>query len=208
MKLMKWRIAEKKLKFVNKIMTREDSNITKRVLMSEVIDEIDGLAHECKNLAEEIGIENVALNRVSKEEIKRAIEVKDKEEKRNDMDASKKVGDRLTDNQNDNSYLEWMPLHLSRIWIRYRTRMCKGVKYNNKRSYKDLKCRFCTSGRVEDQEHLEECEGTEFERRGLRMSERSDLVKFWSRMEKKMMIKKLQEKKEMEKNINNVATVT
>ena len=61
---------------------------------------------------------------------------------------------------------------------------------------------------MEDQEHLEECEGTEFERRGLRMSERSDLVKFWSRMEKKMMIKKLQEKKEMEKNINNVATVT
>ena len=40
------------------------------------------------------------------------------------------------------------------------------------------------------------------------MSVRSDLVKFWSRMEKKMLWKKLQDKKEEEKNMNNVATVT
>ena len=146
--------------------------------------------------------------KVSKEEIKKAIEEIDKKEKRNDMVASKKVGDRLTDNPNDNSYLEMMPLHLSRIWIRYTGRMCKGAKYNDKRSFKDLQCRFCTSGREENQEHLEECEGTEFERRGLRMSERSDLVKFWSRMEKKMLWKKLQEKKEGEKKKNNVATDT
>ena len=39
------------------------------------------------------------------------------------------------------------------------------------------------------------CEGTEFERRELRMTVRSDLGKFRSRMEKKMMWKKLQEKK-------------
>ena len=37
---------------------------------------------------------------------------------------------------------------------------------------------------------------------------RSDLVRFWSRMEKKMMWKKLQEKKEVEKNKNDVATNT
>ena len=59
MKLMKWRIAERKLKFVNKIMEREDNNITKRVLMSEVLTEINGLAHECKTIAERIGIEMV-----------------------------------------------------------------------------------------------------------------------------------------------------
>ena len=59
MKLMKWRIAERKLKFVSKIMARENSNITKRVLMSEVLMEdmqkvtIKGLAYECKSLSEE-----------------------------------------------------------------------------------------------------------------------------------------------------------
>ena len=37
---------------------------------------------------------------------------------------------------------------------------------------------------------------------------RSDIVKFWFRMEKKMMEKKLQETKEEEKNRDTVATVT
>ena len=208
MKLMKWRIAERKLKFASKIMIRENSNITKRVMMCEVLEGINGLANECKIISEEIGLANVVTQSVSKGEIKRAICEKDKEEKRQDMENSKKVGDRLTDNPTDNSYLSVMPLHLSRVWIRYRAKMCKGVKYNNKRLYKDLQCKFCTSGEEETQEHLEVCDGTEFERRGLKMSVRSDLVKFWSRMEKKMLWKKIQDKKEEEKNKNNVATDT
>ena len=40
------------------------------------------------------------------------------------------------------------------------------------------------------------------------MSVRSDKVKFWLRMEKKMMEKKLQENKEVEMNRDTVATVT
>ena len=79
---------------------------------------------------------------------------------------------------------------------------------NIKRSYKDFSCRICQSGRKETQEHLEVCVGCEFERRGLKMSVRSDKVKFWLRMEKKMMEKKLQEKKEVEMNRDTVATVT
>ena len=124
------------------------------------------------------------------------------------MENSKKVGDRLTDNPTDNSYLSVMPLHLSRVWIRCRAKMCNGVKYNNKRLYKDLQCRFCTSGEEENQEHREVCDGIDFERRGLKISVRSDLVKFWNRTEKKMQWKKIQEKKEEEKNKNNVATDT
>ena len=40
------------------------------------------------------------------------------------------------------------------------------------------------------------------------MSVRSDLVKYWNRIEKKMQWKKLQEKKEEENYKNNVATDT
>ena len=209
LKLMKWRIAERKLNFVNKIMMREDSNITKSVLMSEVLfNDVKGLAHECMSLSEDLGIPNVVYNRVSKSTIKQATEAKDKEEKRLDMENSRKVGDRLTDNPKDNTYLSEMSLLRSRIWIRHRARMIKGVKYNIKRSYKDLSCRFCNTGGEETQEHLEVCVGCEFERRGLQLSVRSDKVKFWLRMEKKMMEKKLQEKKEVEKNRDIVATVT
>ena len=47
---------------------------------------------------------------------------------------------------------------------------------------------------------MEVCVGFDFER--------SDIVKFWLRMEKKMMEKKLQEKKEEGKNRDPVATIT
>ena len=177
--------------------------------MSEVLcKDFKGLAHECQLLSEELGIPNVVFNSVKKCIIKQGTDNKDKEEKRCEMQNSKKVGDRLTDNPNDNTYLSEMSLLRSRIWIRHRARMIKGVKYNIKRSYKDLSCRFCQSGGEETQEHLEVCLGCEFERRGLKMSVRSDKVKFWLRMEKKMMEKKLQEKKEVEMNRDTVATVT
>ena len=52
---------------------------------------------------------------------------------------------------------------------------------------------------------MEVCVGCEFERRG---SVRSEKVKFWLRMEKKMMEKKLQENKEVEMNRDTVATVS
>ena len=152
MKLLKWRVAERKLNFVNKIMARENSNITKKVIMSEVLLKdmqnvtIKGLAHECKSLSEELSIQNVVINRVNKSTIRQATEALDKKEKRIDMENSKKVGDRLTDNPKDNTYLSEMSLLRSRIWIRHRVRMIKGVKYNIKRSYKDLSCRFCQSG--------------------------------------------------------------
>ena len=59
MKLMKWRIAERKLKFASKIMIRENSNITKRVMMCDVLKGNIGLANEYKILAEEIGLASV-----------------------------------------------------------------------------------------------------------------------------------------------------
>ena len=37
MKLMKWKIAERILNFVNKIMAREKNDITKSVLIAEVL---------------------------------------------------------------------------------------------------------------------------------------------------------------------------
>ena len=92
-----------------------------------------------------------------------------------------------------------MSLPESRVWIRYRGRVIAGVKANFKNSHtNDLSCRFChneardepadaqDSSDVqnrpdESQEHLEMCSGMEFERRGLCMSNRRDLVKFWTR---------------------------
>ena len=100
------------------------------------------------------------------------------------------MADRVTENEEDNKYLGKLTLPMSRIWIRYRARAIKGVKVNFKSSFREyLRCRLCTANKNESQEHLEKCEGTAFERRGLRGLEVGhwrDVLLFWRRMRVKM----------------------
>ena len=66
------------------------------------------------------------------------------------------------------SYLDRLPLHLTRVMFRFRARAIKGVKHNTKGSHANLDCRLCL-GPPETQEHLQECHGAGFERRGLEL---------------------------------------
>ena len=83
-----------------------------------------------------------------------------------------------------------MTLQDSRIWIRIRARSIKGVKYNNKGSFKDsLNCRFCSEDIHETQEHLQECSGTWYERRNLSLEDSNNwkaVLQFWRRMTAKI----------------------
>ena len=73
------------------------------------------------------------------------------------MMASRKVGDRTSDNPKDRTYLKYMTLANSRVWMRVRARLVKGVKMKHRRSYlNDLSCRFRNEIVEETQEHLEE----------------------------------------------------
>ena len=56
MRLMKWRIAEKKLLFIRKIMMKENSNIARKALLNETFMGLKGLAHECREMTEIMGI--------------------------------------------------------------------------------------------------------------------------------------------------------
>merc|ERR1719300_1309877 len=67
----------------------------------------------------------------------------------------------------------------------------KGIKYPC------YQCNFKANHKSSLARHIRSThDGPEFERRGLKMSVRSDLVEFWNRMDKKMQWKKPQEKKE------------
>ena len=112
-----------------------------------------------------------------------------------EMKNSTKVSDRLTDNPQDNTYIHCLSLPQTRIWIRYRARSIAGVKANNKQSHSDLSCRFCSTGSPENQEHLEICGGTEYERRGLDMSRWRGILTFWRRMTMKLMEAPVKKKK-------------
>ena len=103
-----------------------------------------------------------------------------------EVEASRKVGDRVTDNPRDREYLTYMTLPDSRIWMRVRARSIKGVKVNKKRSHNNLSCRFCEDDTEESQEHLEVCRGGDFERRKLKLTNSKGKVTFWRRMTKKI----------------------
>ena len=228
---VKWRIAQKKLLFLHRIMMKDIRNITKQILYEEVIRGIKGLAYECSLLCEEIGIQNIMFFETTEAAIKDAVRRKMNEEALTEMTSKSKVSDRISDNPRDNSYILELSLPESRVWIRYRGRAISGVKCNFKNSHKNnLECRFCprsqhksdlnesqefsdqnqrdpdemeelfsvfqgnTPGKDEEalsvkkypdetQEHLEVCEGTQNERRGIQdMSNWRNVLKFWRRM--------------------------
>ena len=163
-------------------MEKDYKCIAKQVIYQEVINNINGLAAECRALCIEIGLPNLVYSTVTKMEIKSSIKQMIEKEFRDAMEASSRVRDRLSENSDENSYINQIPIPLSRVWIRYRARAIAGVKGNFRHSWEDLSCRHCNLGVDENQEHLEICGGTEFERRGLEMEKWRDRLLFWRRM--------------------------
>ena len=188
MEMMRWRIARQKLLFLRKIMLKDNSNICKRAIINEAILEAEGLGHECRGLATTVGLQDLrdSFKTTSKGDIRRAVSTHSSELTKEEVQASRKVGDRATEDPEDRRYLNYMILPDSRIWMRVRARSIKGVKVNNKRSFTNLTCRFCDDETEESQEHLEECRGCEHERRSLNMTKCKDKVTFWRRMTTKI----------------------
>ena len=188
---MKWRIIQKKLLFVRKVMHEKSiTSLVKRVIYQEFSHGINGLGKECMRACWDLGLDSVVLYDTEPWVIKSTIAQRVKEEAKEAMLNSPKVADRVTENEEDNTYINHLSLQWCRIWIRYRARAIKGVKINFKNSFRDyLRCRLCTANVNESQEHLEKCEGTAFERRGLRGLEVGhwrDVLLFWRRMTVKM----------------------
>ena len=108
--------------FVRKMMQADCDNICKRAILNEIIIGTKGLASECKDLAEEIGLRDVRFCDVTKREIKKAIKIHSTKMRREEIMASTKVGDRLSDDPRDNTYMTYMTLNNSRLWMRVRAR--------------------------------------------------------------------------------------
>ena len=188
MEMMRWRIARQKLLFLRKIMLKDNDNICKRAIINETILEAEGLGHECRGLATTLGLKDlrVSFKTTSKGDIRRAVSTHSSDLTKEEVQSSRKVGDRATEDPEDRRYLNYMILPDSRIWMRVRARSIKGVKVNNKRSFTNLACRFCDDETEESQEHLEECRGCEYERRSLNMTKCKDKVTFWRRVTTKI----------------------
>ena len=125
---------------------------------------------------------------VTTNEIKHAIKTKIREECVKRMQEGSKSKDRVDLNPDETQYLQRLSLSNCRMYFRYRSRCIAMVKMNQKgkKTPESLTCRFCKNDLPETQEHLEICDGTKFERRGVRVSEVMGRVIFWRRMTQKM----------------------
>ena len=179
METMRWRIAKKKILFIRKMAMRDCDNICRRALIHEFIQGIQGLGTEGEVLAKEAGLMDQRFHQDPKATINKATSLACRQECRRDMENSRKVRDRLSDDRETFEYLKEMPLKEARIWMRYRARAIKGVKDNCRASHDDLKCNQCNEQATETQEHLETCSGYDRERRGLNLENMRDKLKFW-----------------------------
>ena len=167
-------------------MGREDEVLCKQALINEYLMNIKGLGYEGEILAKEAGLQDPRFHETTKGSIKEATRVADIKDRREEMENSKKVGDRMSDNTDHREYMKVLSLAEARVWMRVRARGIKGVKINCKSSFADLSCRHCGSEAQESQEHLEVCMATDHERRGLDMSTNVGLLAFWRRMSVKL----------------------
>ena len=200
---MKWRVAEKKILFMNKLMMKGNKNLARLAVIEEGRLNSEGrmkggITDEINHLTLQLGCGYPVTGPVSKEDVKRSIRRRVKYENTMKMLECKKVCDRVEMENvmrmgEENSYMKRMPLAKSRVMFRYRARCIKGVKYNTKSSHTDLSCRLCRGPSIESQEHLLRCEGTSFERRGLDLQEEQDFVIFWLRVTTKLS--RLQDKR-------------
>ena len=112
------RIKLRKLVCVSKILQKPDSNIAKQVLKQENEAGIEGLMHECREICSEINLPSVEECNLTKGQIKSAMEELIKNNAKKEVENCKKISDRMSENPQDNSYLNRMGLTYSRVWIR------------------------------------------------------------------------------------------
>ena len=86
---MKWRIAKRKLLFVNKIMQKDHTNIARKTLLQEALNKIEGLGHECSLFSDILGLPNLICLSRSKAEIKAAVKQQDRKEIQEQLESSK-----------------------------------------------------------------------------------------------------------------------
>ena len=166
-------------------MAKPVNNITRKVLMQETIYKIKGLATESRALCLSLGLPSVMTTEVTKNEIKQAIKARIREECLKRMQEGSKSKDRVDLNLDETQYIQRLSLSNCRV---YRSRCIALVKMNQKgnKPSESLTCRLCANNLPGTQEHLEMCEGTKFERRGVRINEVMGRVIFWRRMMKNM----------------------
>ena len=95
-----------------------------------------------------------------------------------------KIKDRYSDDRVERDYIKRMSLRDTRTWFRQRSWMTLRIKANRSSVFTgNMGCRYCEEDiRIENQEHLEQCEGFSYNQRGLDLTKEMGKQILWGRM--------------------------
>ena len=146
-----------------------------------------GLAREVMQISKAVGVEDVNVKEVGKEELEEAVFFANQKELKEDMEKYEKLKDvKNQDFRKEQDYMNEKGLARGRMAFRIRTRMVKKVKRNFRNMYRDnLICENCDMMEEETQEHVMECPAWREELGELDMNRMEDQVEFYIRVMKK-----------------------
>ena len=180
---MKFRIWKEKVRIVERIRNQERS-LAKAIHEEQLAMGWPGLAKEVKEICKVIGVEDVNVNHVKKEELDEAILYANQKDLKEDIERYEKLKDvKGEDYRKEQEYMMWKGVDKSRMAFRLRTRMLNKVKMNYKNMHRgNLKCEECELDEEETQEHMVVCPGWAMELGTLDVTRMDDMVEFFTRV--------------------------
>ena len=182
---MEWRIATRKLQFINSVKEMEDTSLAKQIFTEQVKYGWPGLAQEAIDICETLGLPNIVHQEIPQRKWKKI--VKDAcithydEEIKHKMKSLSKTEEIKDQDFQRKKYLETDTVEDARLLFRIRTKMveCKG-NFQNDPGYKRDKwqCDSCNL-EVETQSHVMSCPAYQDIRIGKSLDQDKDLVEYF-----------------------------
>ena len=184
---MKLRIWRKKLMFIHHVKNLDDSTLAKQVWIEQKRNGWPGLARECKEICEKLGIEDANETNCGKKEWRRIVNLAcrnmDKVDMLKGMEGKTKMEELKSGDCNIKPYMKLKSLKQVRDTFRARTHMVEGFKANFKNMYKgkDTTCDGCKE-EIDSQSHALVCPAYSDLMIGLDIMQDADLVSFFSKV--------------------------
>ena len=180
---MKFRIWREKMRIVQRIRNQERS-LAKAIHDEQVAMGWPGLAKEVKEICKVVGVEDINVKEVDKEELNEAILYANMKEMKLELERYGKLEDvKREDFRKEQDYMKEKAVDKARMAFRLRTKMVPKVKMNYKNMHKgNLKCEECDLDEDESQEHMVVCPGWAEELGSLDVTRLADKVEFFTRV--------------------------
>ena len=177
---MRFRIYKKKLSLINHLKNLDDKSLAKQILQEQIKHKWPGLAQECEEMCQELGLQNIVNQSISKTEIIESLYNKMESDLKQKMEKMTKLKNISEEKFERKDYLENKKILDARTMFRYRTGMykCK-MNFRHVHKFKEelWMCDSCQS-QIDTQSHVLFCPAYQQLRAGKDMFNTNDLTTY------------------------------